>query len=131
MEPGAVVEAYYESLRTGDPLAPYFGGAGTTVKFGISESLWGGPEVATALRDQTERTTDWTVESRNLTVDRRGETAWFADDVFVAWTDTERRIRYEFDSRWSGTLVRAEGDGEKVADGWQFVGMHVSTAGEI
>ncbi|MFC7133729.1 MULTISPECIES: nuclear transport factor 2 family protein [Salinibaculum] len=131
MGAGDVVDAYYDSLRAGDPLAPYFSDAGTTVKFGISESLWGGTDVATALQAQTERTADWTVESRNLTVDRQGETAWFADDVFMAWTDTERRIRYEFDTRWSGTLVRGEGDDQTGTDGWQFVGMHVSTAGDL
>ena len=123
MEPAAVVRAYYQALRDGDALAPYFSDAGTTVKFGISESLWGGDAVADGLRQQTGTTTDWAVESQNLTVDRAGETAWFADDVFMSWTDTEARIRYEFDTRWSGTLVQN--------DDWQFVGMHVSTAGDI
>jgi hypothetical protein len=35
----------------------------------------------------------------------------------MAWTDTDRRTRYEFETRWSGTVV----DGE-------FAAMHVSTA---
>jgi hypothetical protein len=123
MDPRETVEAYYESLRQGDPLAPYFADDETTVKFGISESRWGGDVVAAALREQTSTTTDWVVESEKLTVDHTGETAWFADEVQMSWTDTERRIRYEFDTRWSGTLVDR--------DGWQFVGMHVSTAGEV
>ena len=124
MDPGDVVREYYRALRDGEPLAPYFSDDETTVKFGISESLWGGAAVATGLREQTVTTTDWAVESRQLTVDSHGETAWFADDVFMSWTDTDARIRYEFDTRWSGTLV----DGD---DGWQFVGVHVSTAGDL
>ena len=123
MEPAAAVREYYQSLRDGDALAPHFSDAETTVKFGISESLWGGDAVANGLRQQSATTTDWVVDSENLMVDRAGETAWFADDVFLSWTDTEARIRYEFDTRWSGTLVRD--------DDWQFVGMHVSTAGDI
>jgi hypothetical protein len=124
MEPGDAIREYYQTLCDGEALSPYFDDSDTTVKFGISESLWGGEEVAAGLREQTERTADWVVESHDLTVDRAGATAWFADDVFMAWTDTSVRIRYEFDSRWSGTLVRTDGD-------WQFVGMHVSTAGDV
>jgi hypothetical protein len=122
MDARTTVEEYYDALREEEPLAPYFADRETTVKFGISESLWGGEAVAEGLREQTETTTDWTVESSDLTVGERGETAWFADEVFMAWTDTDRRIRFEFDTRWSGTLVRNED--------WGFVGMHVSTAGE-
>jgi hypothetical protein len=124
MEPGDVVREYYQRLRDGEALSPYFDDGTTTVKFGISESLWGGEEVAAGLTEQTERTTDWEVRSHNLTVDRTGDTAWFADEVSVSWTDTTARIRYEFDTRWSGTLSRTDGD-------WQFVGMHVSTAGDL
>ena len=96
--------------------------------------------VADGLRDQTERTTDWSVDSRDLRVTERGGHAWFGDRVSLAWTDTERRIRYEFDTRWTGTLEldeaveRSEG-GERddtaddtTGDRWQFVAMHVSTA---
>ena len=120
--PEETVRAYYDALRAGDPLAPFFSGTDTTVKFGISESLWGGNEVAAGLREQTATTADWAVDSRHLTVDQRDDAAWFADEVGLAWTDTESQGRFEFDTRWSGTLERA--------DGWQFVGMHVSAAGD-
>jgi hypothetical protein len=114
------IRAYYDALRAGDPLAPYFADEETTVKFGISETLDGGDAVRAGLRGQTVTTRDWHVDSRNLVVDSQGDVAWFADDVFLAWTDTGRGIRFEFDTRWSGTLV--------IDEGWQFVGMHVSTA---
>lgn len=123
VSPTETIETYYQHLRDGDPLAPFFDDSETTVKFGISEALWGGPAVADGLREQTATTTDWAVESHGLTVDQRGDVAWFADDVGLAWTDTTSQRRHEFDTRWSGTLERT--------DGWQFVGMHVSTAGEI
>jgi hypothetical protein len=123
MSAEAAIQAYYDALREGDPLVPFFAGDTETVKFGISETLRGGTAVAEGLREQTETTTDWGVDSRALLVDERGDWAHFADEVFLAWTDTGERIRYEFDTRWSGTLVRRED--------WQFVGMHVSTARDL
>jgi hypothetical protein len=122
--PTETIETYYQHLRDGDPLAPFFADAETTVKFGVSEALWGGDSVADGLRAQTDTTADWAVDSQHLTVDDRAEVAWFADEVGLSWTDTDRNVRHEFDTRWSGTLKR-------VADGrWYFVGMHVSTAGD-
>lgn len=118
------VEIYYDALRAGDPLAPFFADGEATVKFGISETLRGGGAVAEGLREQTATTTDWQVESHDLVVGEREEWAYFADEVFMAWTDTGKRIRYEFETRWSGTLERGE-------DGWRFVAMHVSTAGNL
>jgi hypothetical protein len=127
MGPEATVRAYYDALRAGEPLYPFFESAdadgGRVVKFGISETLRGGA-VAEGLREQTATTADWRVDSRELAVVDGDGWASFADEVFLAWTDTERRIRYEFDTRWSGTLRRR-------ADGWRFVTMHVSTAGEL
>lgn len=136
MAVAALVREYYDVLRAGDPLYPYFRESPATVKYGLSETLRGYEAVAEGLREQTRTTTDWAVESRDLTTglrDRSGQLAgdeagtgsegsdtacgWFADDVFMAWTDTDRRIRYEFETRWSGTVV----DGE-------FAAMHVSTA---
>ena len=124
----AVVRAYYQDLRDGAPLYPYFREAPTTVKFGVGERLTGYEAVEAGLRSQTEITTDWVADSDRLVVEARGDHAWFSDDVFIAWTDTERSIRYEFDTRWSGTLVRAAGDDPEPA--WLFAGMHVSTAVE-
>ena len=124
------IEAYYDALRAGDSLAPFFLDSPDTVKFGLSERLDGFDAVAEGLQSQTEATREWVVESADLATGRRGETAWFADDVFMGWTDTDRSIRFEFDARWSGTLVRA-GEPSAVEDDapgeWQFASMHVST----
>ena len=120
----AAVRNYYDALRGGEPLAPFFADDDLTVKFGISETLRGGEAVSEGLREQTSTTTDWQVDSQSPVVGEREDWAWFTDEVFMAWTDTERRVRYEFDTRWSGTLERRE-------DGWRFVSMHVSTAGEF
>jgi hypothetical protein len=125
--PGEVVREYYDALRAGEPLAPFFESADrdgeTVVKFGISETLRG-EAVAEGLREQTATTADWRVDSRELAVVDGDDWASFTDEVFLAWTDTERRIRYEFDTRWSGALRRR-------TDGWRFVAMHVSTAGGL
>ncbi|WP_159901108.1 DUF3225 domain-containing protein [Salinirussus salinus] len=119
-----LVREYYGALRAGDPLYPYFRESPATVKYGLSETLRGYEAVAAGLREQTRTTAGWTVDSRNLTAGTRdgteGQSApcgWFADDVFMSWTDTDRQVRYEFETRWSGTVV----DGE-------FAAMHVSTA---
>jgi hypothetical protein len=63
-------------------------------------------------------------------VTERDEHAWFADRVDMGWTDVERDVRVEFDTRWSGTLEREPTDGDSPGD-WQFVLMHVSTAEEL
>ncbi|HMB50560.1 MAG TPA: nuclear transport factor 2 family protein [Natronoarchaeum rubrum] len=112
------VREYYEALRRGDPLVPYFS-EGATVKFGVEESLFGADEIAAALREQTRTTDDWHVESTGLDVTEREEFAWFGDEVDLAWTDTETGQRWTFDTRWSATLERENGD-------WSFVAMHVS-----
>ena len=141
------VRHYYDALRSGDSLAPFFATGEGVVKVGISERLVGHDEVAAGLRDQTETTTGWTVESRDLRVTERDSHAWFADSVRLAWTDTDLNVRYEFDTRWSGTLERHEVDAATGNGGatesdhgtenddtgqvWQFVGMHVSTARDL
>jgi len=143
MDAHATVRDYYEALRRGEPLYPYFAEASDVVKFGIGERLTGCEAVAAGLREQTRTTDAWTVRSERLRVTERDCHAWFSDDVFMAWTDTERNIRFEFDTRWSGTLERrtgrsdaadsdsGDGDGDTAADDsddrWLFVGMHVST----
>ncbi|WP_122090494.1 nuclear transport factor 2 family protein [Halalkalicoccus subterraneus] len=117
-----VVREYYDALRAGDPLVEFFA-AGDVVKVGISERLVGSQRVAEGLREQTETTSDWIVESRDLHVTERESVAWFADTVRMAWT-TDEGERHDFETRWSGTLECGD-------DGWQFVGMHVSTPREI
>ncbi|MHB9286062.1 nuclear transport factor 2 family protein [Halobacteriales archaeon Cl-PHB] len=127
MDPDDTVRSYYDALCDGDPLGPYFAADEAVVKFGISEALRGHDAVGEALADQTATTTDWSVDSHGLLVEQRDDVAWFADEVSLAWTDTDRRIRYEFETRWSGTLVAESSSGYP----WQFVTMHVSTAGDL
>ncbi|MCU4799130.1 nuclear transport factor 2 family protein [Halobacteria archaeon HArc-gm2] len=126
------VRAYYDALRNGDPLGPFFADDEDLVKFGISERLVGGEAVADGLREQTETTSGWTVDSRALRVTERDDHAWFSDEVFVGWTGSDPPIRFEFETRWSGTLERRGGADDPAVDGdWRVVGMHVSTAGDI
>jgi len=130
MDAEATVRAYYDALRAGDPLYPFFARDESTVKFGIGERLTGYEAVSEGLRAQTETTEEWAVESDRLVVTERDDYAWFSDDVFMAWTDTERAVRYEFETRWSGTMERREGASEaSLGTDWRFVGMHVSTEG--
>lgn len=117
------VEAYYEALRRGEPLVPFFADGEDLVKVGISERLVGDEEVRNALQTQTETTDQWQVESQDLRVVERDGYAWFSDAVRMAWTDHETGTRHGFDSRWSGTLERR--------DEWLFVGMHVSAPREL
>jgi hypothetical protein len=133
------VRAYYDALRGGDPLGPYFADGEPTVKYGISERLVGLDAVRAGLRAQTETTSDWAVESHGLRVTERRDHAWFSDEVRLAWTDVERGVRHDYRTRWSGTLERGVGDGatggEASGDGtdvpWRFVAMHVSVAGQL
>lgn len=126
------VREYYEALAAGEPLGPFFSGGPDVVKVGISERLVGGERVAEGLREQTETTTAWSVESRDLRVTERLRHAWFSDAVSLGWTGTDPHVRYEFETRWSGTLERRGPDGTPDPDGeWRFVGVHVSTAGDL
>ncbi|MGA9402287.1 nuclear transport factor 2 family protein [Haladaptatus sp.] len=125
------VREYYEALREGEPLPPFFAAGESLVKFGISEQLVGYETVAEGLRKQTRESEDWTVTSSNLRVTERDRHAWFSDDVHMAWTDTDTETgtgtRHEFDTRWSGTLERRDSE-EEGTEEWRFVGMHVSVA---
>lgn len=128
MDARTTITEYYEALRTGKPLGPYFAderaGDDLFVKFGISERLVGGDQIRDGLRTQTETTTEWEVASHSLRVCEREAYAWFSDEVSMAWTNIDTERRYEFETRWSGSL-------ERTADEWQFVGMHVSTADQL
>lgn len=139
MDPRETVRTYYDALRTGEPLWPFFAtdppsGPGEAtgdgpLKYGLSETLVGIDEITAGLREQTATTSNWTVDSRALRVTERECHAWFSDDVGLAWHDAESGRR-EFDTRWSGTLERrvdAEGD----EPCWRIVGMHVSIAVEF
>jgi hypothetical protein len=117
------VREYYEALRRGEPLYPYFVESEDVVKFGVGETLVGYDAVAEGLRAQSRETTDWTVESEGLRIRTfaDGEAAAFADTVRLAWTDTASGQEHDYDTRWSGTLERRD-------DEWLFAGMHVSVA---
>lgn len=126
----ATIDRYYAALRAGEPLHPFFVDEGPVVKVGIGERLVGATAVAAGLRAQTRTTTAWVVESRDrhvgaadATGDGTGGFAWFGDEVFLAWTETDREVRHEFETRWTGGLVERDGD-------WRFVSMHVSAADE-
>ena len=125
MDAADTIRSYYDALRDGEPLGPFFAperpADDAIVKFGLSERLVGIDAVREGLREQTATTVDWAVDSRALRTTERERHAWFSDAVEMGWTDTERGIHYEFDTRWSGTLELRDGD-------WRFVGMHVSTA---
>lgn len=126
MNAEATVRAYYDALRAGDPLYPFFAREKSTVKFGIGEQLRGFREIREGLRTQTATTDGWEVDSSQLVVTQDDDHAWFSDEVFMAWNSLERGIRYEFETRWSGTLQRREDDADLDTE-WRFVGMHVST----
>ena len=115
MSAETTIETYYDALRAGEPLAPFFA-ADALVKFGIGERLEGYDDIEAGLREQTRTTEEWTVESHDLQVIEEDEFAWFADDVRMAWVGESGR--HDHRTRWSGTL-RRNGD-------WKFVGMHVS-----
>ena len=121
MDAKARIRAYHDALEAGDPLGPFFAGGGV-VKFGISERLVGGEEVRRGLREQTERTAGWSVDSRDLRVTTRACHAWFSDDATLSWEDVAEGTRHTFETRGGGTLEAREGT-EPV-----FVGMHVSTS---
>jgi ketosteroid isomerase-like protein len=115
----ATIRDYYEALRRGEPLYPYFAERESTAKFGVEESLFGYDAVAEGLREQTRVTEEWAVESHRLSVDRAGEVAWFSDVVSLSWTaDGERRSH---PTRWSGSLERRDEE-------WVFTQVHVSVA---
>jgi len=122
MDAETTIRAYYDALRDGKPLAPFFAENDDLVKVGVSERLVGYDAVAAGLREQTRTTEDWTVRSRDLRVAERDRHAWFADDVRMVWTGADG-TRHDFDSRWSGTL--------EDRDGWLFAGMHVSAPHDL
>jgi hypothetical protein len=124
MTPEETVQEYYEALRRGEPLYPFFAERDDVVKFGVSERLAGYETVADGLREQTRTTDEWTVESHDLHVVDRDAFARFSDDVTLAWTSTETGERFTFDTRWSGTLESAD-------DEWLFTSMHVSAPRDL
>jgi hypothetical protein len=117
MDAETTVRDYYEALRGGEPLHPFFLESDRTVKFGVGERLTGYDEIAEGLREQSRLTDDWVVESHDLRVTERGEWGWFSDDVSLSWT--KQGTDHAYETRWSGTL-------ERERDDWLFVGMHVS-----
>jgi hypothetical protein len=123
MDVDGFVRDYYEALRRGEPLDTYFQEGPDTVKIGVFSRRLGGEAVAEALRDQTARTEDWTVESRDLRTFARDGFAHFVDDVRLVWTDTRHDHRHDVETRWTG-LVEPRGE-EPL-----FLSMHVSAGVE-
>ncbi|MGM0592044.1 MAG: nuclear transport factor 2 family protein [Halobacteriota archaeon] len=122
------IRQYYESLRRGEPLYPYFLEHPDVVKFGVGERLTGYEAIGEGLREQTRTTDEWSVESTDLRVVERPTHAWFSDDVSLSWSNLHADREYEFETRWSGTLEPQPGGGPSDEDTeWVFVGMHVST----
>lgn len=119
MSVDATIRDYYESLRRGEPLYPYFRESPATVKVGVGERLVGYDAVAEGLREQSRTTDDWTVESRALLTEADGDHGRFADAVRLEWRDVEADRRRGYDTRWTGALVRRDGE-------WLFTAMHVS-----
>jgi len=127
MNAADTIREYYEALRRGEPLYPYFAERPDVVKFGVGERLVGYDAVAEGLREQTRTTDDWTVESQDLRVTERDGYAYFSDTVFLSWLDREADHEYALSTRWSGAMERrAVGEDDEEAE-WLFVGMHVST----
>lgn len=131
MTPRETIQAYYRALREGEPLGPFFADNSTTVKYGISESLYGSDTIRNALRDQTEQTREWRVESRRLRVVKYDAIARFSDEVGLSWVDQGKDERISFETRWSGVL-RSISDGpldaldHHVDTPWRFECVHVS-----
>jgi hypothetical protein len=90
MNAADTIREYYEALRRGEPLYPYFAERPGVVKFGVGERLVGYDAVAEGLREQTRTTEDWTVESNDLRVTERDGHAYFSDAVFMSWTASEK-----------------------------------------
>jgi hypothetical protein len=126
MDAAATIREYYDSLRRGEPLYPYFAERPDVVKFGIGERLVGYDAVAEGLREQTRTTEGWTVASEALRVTERDGYAYFSDSVALSWTDREADHEYAVSTRWSGTMERRVA-AEEADTEWCFVGMHVST----
>ncbi|MFB6119508.1 MAG: nuclear transport factor 2 family protein [Halobacteriaceae archaeon] len=125
MTPRETVEAYYDALRGGDPLVPFFADREDVVKVGVRERLVGRDAVVRGLRSQTRATADWTVDSTDLSVARVGpDAARFSDAVGLAWTNEETGQRRRFETRWDGVLERRNG-------AWALVSLHVSAPAEL
>lgn len=148
----ATVLDYYEALRRGEPLYPYFLESPDTWKAAISTTYDGYDAVAEGLREQSRTTTGWTVESHALQTVERDGWARMTDHVTLAWTTPESAnaddsgtgtagsettgsgtagsgteasgSRHEHETRWSGVLVDR-------GDEWLFDHLHVSTASEV
>lgn len=117
------VRDYYEALRRGEPLYPYFAERPDVVKIGVFSRLVGGDAVAEGLREQSRTTDEWTVVSHDLRVTEREGYGRFTDRIDLGWRRTDTDAAYRFETRWSGVL-EPRGDGADRE--WIFVDMHVS-----
>ncbi len=127
MDAEATIQAYYEALRCGDPLSPYFAQDDAVVKIGLTEQLRGFDDVQHGLQAQTDTTEAWTVNSTRLRTTERDRYAWFFDIVELSWSNIELDDTIAASTRWSGTLCRGP-DQTELGTPWRFVEMHVSKA---
>jgi hypothetical protein len=122
-----LVRAYYAALERGAPLEGFYatdaeaGDLGPAVKIGSGEGevFAGYDAIAAEVRRVTSTFAENRLDSRGLEVRRRGDVAWFADQVW--WSGVADGTPFASLTRWSGVCLRC-------ADAWKFVQVHVSEA---
>jgi hypothetical protein len=120
-----LVRAYYRALETGESLEGFYateaeaGDLGPPVKVGSEhgEFFVGHAAIAAEVRRVTSSFTRSRLESRGLIVRRRGDLAWFADQVW--WSGETEGQPFASTTRWTGVCLRCPG-------GWKLVQLHVS-----
>lgn len=120
-----MVRAYYRALEEARPLAPFYatdaeaGALGPVVKIGTEagESFSGHDAVASEMGRVSASLLQNRLESQGLVVRRRGDLAWFADQVW--WSGQERGRPFASLTRWTGVCLRGP-------MGWRFLQLHVS-----
>ncbi|MGM0604932.1 MAG: nuclear transport factor 2 family protein [Halobacteriota archaeon] len=117
----STIEAYYDALRCGEPLTPFFLEAPSTVHIDVGETLVGYANVADTLATQTDRTSEWTLDTAGPSVTERDSFAWFHDEVTLGWVDERTHTDHQYETRWTGTLEYRDRN-----NGWRFVSLHVS-----
>jgi hypothetical protein len=124
-EVAAVIRAYYRALEDGTALAPFYatdeeaGPLGPVVKIGSGEGemFSGYDDVAREVDRVSAALVHNRLQSRSLVVRRRGDLAWFADQVW--WSGEEGGRPFASLTRWTGVCLRCPG-------GWRFLQVHVS-----
>jgi hypothetical protein len=124
-EVAALVRAYYRALEEGAALAPFYateaeaGPWGPVLKIGSGEGevFSGYAAVAAEVGRVSASLTGNRLRSRDLAVRRRGDLAWFADQVW--WSGEEGGRPFASLTRWTGVCLRCPA-------GWRILQLHVS-----